>query len=682
MKRQILFAGILCAGSAVSASLPFEPSFTMTFGTAAETNVAFVVRASEMMSCDILSGETAVDYVWRGHPRCGDSFEVVGSFRPREDGGWDYAFRYANATNASVDVEEIRFPEITVSRTDATRLVRQRQTGQVILPKWREFNPGAVITHFGPQSVGFHFLATLDDAEGGWYVDQRGDARLRTCRYIYTQGKRPMTVKLSACYIPSALPELRRAGALPFGGVIRHFQGGWFAPASFYREWVKTEDWFRRAKSRDFGKLRDIALWMWNRGRSDEVAPPVERFMEETGLTAALNWYWWHEIPYDTAYPFFWPPREPVEAFRATISRLRSKGAYVQVYTNGMLWDKSDVRWTAEGEAEVMRLRDGRAKTQVFNVFTKAETAWMCGHAPAFQSRLRAVGRELGASGLDGVYLDMIANCGCLPCWSESHGHPRGGGRILADGYRRLLADVRAENPGLQLSSEEEGEAFLELLDSIIVLYACSERLGCGTLPDVEMPPIFEAIYHGAIAMFGSYSVIDGITPWDEKWGKRPEIDEAKWAGRFPDQFACEFARGVVYGIQPCVHKVMLSHLTDPQWATDWKFVTDTARFYYAHREFLFDGEMLEPGRMICDSTAVDFFIRGCYTHEEKFRTCRQEALPAVFHSVWRAPDGRVAAVVVNRTREPRAYRLETPDVVASGTLQPLSWELVGGGCK
>ena len=120
MKRQILFAGILCAGSAVSASLPFEPSFTMTFGTAAETNVAFVVRASEMMSCDILSGETAVDYVWRGHPRCGDSFEVVGSFRPREDGGWDYAFRYANATNASVDVEEIRFPEITVSRTSAS----------------------------------------------------------------------------------------------------------------------------------------------------------------------------------------------------------------------------------------------------------------------------------------------------------------------------------------------------------------------------------------------------------------------------------------------------------------------------------------------------------------------------------------------------------------------------------
>ena len=46
-------------------------------------------------------------------------------------------------------------------------------------------------------------------------------------------------------------------------------------------------------------------------------------------------------------------------------------------------------------------------------------------------------------------------------------------------------------------------------------------------------------------------------------------------------------------------------------------------------------------------------------------------SLPTIFHSVWRAPDCRVAAVLVNWTRKPQPYELKTPDLTISGTLSP-----------
>ncbi|MBE6397530.1 MAG: hypothetical protein E7046_11060 [Lentisphaerae bacterium] len=668
--------GVLTSILLIANALPFEPSFTMTFGSAKERAPSLKVTASGMRARSVTSKDGTVEYSWKGHDACGEGFTVTGTFSRKADDTWAYAFRYEGC-ETDLDVEEISFPEITVPRTDGTRVLGPKQTGELRLPDWKNAKPGETVSGCGPFFIGFRFMAALDESADCWYIDQRGDARLRPTRYVFSNGTKPHTLRLSAGCIAPVEPRFRRAGTLPFGGEIRRFRGGWYQAAAFYRDWVKTQDWFIRAKSRNFGKLRDMALWMWNRGRSSEVAPQVEMFMEKTGLPVALDWYWWHEIPYDTSYPYFWPPREPIADFRAMIARLKSKGAYVQTYTNGMLWDCNAPGYEKDGLKEALIRRDGSVKTTVFNIFTKANNGWMCGQAPVFQSKIRKLARELSASGLDGLYIDMIANCAYCDCWSETHGHQRGGGRAVADGYRGLFQAVKAENPDMQLSSEEAGEGFIDLVDSMIILYACYERLGCGTAPTVDMPPVFQAVYHGSVALFGSYSVIDGITPWDEKWGVRPPIDEAKWAGKFKDQFACEFARGVVYGLQPCVHKVLPVHLTDPKWATDWKFVEDTAKFYHDNREYLFDGEMRDPGVIRCDTAPVDFFIRGSYTPEEKFKTCRQEALPAVFHSVWKAPDGRIAAVVVNRTRETRRFSLETPDIRAEGVLPPLSWKKI-----
>ena len=668
----VAFAALLPICGAFAA-MP-ECLFSMQLCATDDVSNVVEVKADDMREFGESVSNGVRTLVWRGHKTAGDGFAVTATLTPDGAGGCEYALSYSGLAGG-LAVSEIRFPVVTVRRSDSSAILYPLQTGMLRKPDWRKYKDGEKVVGFGPNLMGFRFAAVLDHALGGWYVDQRGDARMRPCRYSFIK-RSDDGVEIAAHYFPTLDETRGGCGRLPFGGVIRPVRGGWFQAAKIYREWAKAQDWYVRAKGRKFEKLRPVALWMWNRGRSGEVMPSVERFVDETGLPAALDWYWWHEIPYDVKYPNFWPPREPVEDFRAAVARLHRKGVYVQTYTNGMLWDMDEPDWKDGGEREYLMFRNGSGDVTVFNVYLGHRMAIMCGEAPEFQRRIRDVERKIAGCGMDGLYMDMIGNC-MRSCWNPAHKHSPGGGKTVAEGYRAFMNAVTADNPDVDISTEEEGESYIDVVDSLIVLYAGYERLGRGVAPEFEMLPVFQMLYHGCVAMYGSYSVVDGIMPWDEKWGKRPPIDEAKWAGRFPDQFALEFARGVVWGQQPTVHKLLPEHQTDPKWAAEWKFVKDTAAFYHANREYLFDGEMCESGRMECSTKPVDFFVRGCYTKEEKFRSVRQPAVPTILHSVWKAPDGRVAAVLVNWTREPQGYSFTTPEVSASGTLPPLSWKRI-----
>ena len=54
---------------------------------------------------------------------------------------------------------------------------------------------------------------------------------------------------------------------------------------------------------------------------------------------------------------------------------------------------------------------------------------------------------------------------------------------------------------------------------------------------------------------------------------------------------------------------------------------------------------------------------------QDWYKEVVQDALPAVFHSVWRSKKGRTAGVLVNWSRKEQAYSLEAPDVASRGTI-------------
>ncbi len=627
----------------------------------------------EARSVERRGGGTVV--TWRGHPVCGAGFAAVAEFEPQE-GGWSWTFRYEGNEAEGLDVEAIDFPVVDAPRTDKTGVVYPKSLGVLEHPAWKSLAPGAEIVAAKP--IAFRFIAACDGSAGGLYLDERG-ARGYAGRLVAENGREPMTVRLIARHLPVVTPGSNRAFALPYGGTVRRFDGGWYEAARIYRAWARTQPWASANRAKDRTRLRDIALWMWQRGASEGVVGAAERFQDETGLPPAVDWYWWHKIPYDTHYPFFWPPREGEAAFRAAIARMKKRGIFSQVYTNGASWDCDDPSWATDGGLEGARHeeRGGSFLAYRYNVFTKHRLGHMCGEAPKFQDHFAKLAAKLADCGLDGLYMDQI---GCLcfgSCWNPAHGHAPGGGRTMTDGFRNLFRRIRRENPGLLLSTEEPNEEYIEDVDHVICLRQNPERAEQRGWQTHEAVPVYQTLHHGETTLFGSFAILDGRPAWDSAWPDENRWrDEGKWDALFSvDLFSLEFVRGVVFGNQPCVHNLTLGQIENPGLAEGWRFLKETAAFYYANREFLYDGEMLHPGSMDCEQVPFTFPARSTYTTEKSLARVRS-ASPAVLHSVWRAPDGRIAAVLVNWTSQPRRYALTAPDAAAEGTIPPRSWRL------
>ena len=630
----------------------------------------------QMRSLAVTTNENVVTATWKGHPECGDAFTVTARLRLLGAAGFEYiGFAYSGNESGRF-VQRINFPEVTVPRTDKTAVFRPNTVGEVFRPKWSKFRSGKDVSVSGANWLTFGCIAALNDGATSRFLDQRGEARLHTVSLAVKQGEEPDTLVLCNRYAPPMTDALRKAGRLPYPGVYAPYTGGWYEAAKMHRAWLETTPWFKKASSRDFSRLREIALWMWSRGNIEVSEPPVRWFMKETGLKVALDWYWWHGIPYDTSFPYFWPPRDGVEEFRAAVGRMKKAGAFVQVYTNGASWDCDDPRWEDGGLESAVVLPDGRLFAKMYNVFTRHRLARICGEAPKFQNVIRGLERNLRASGLDGVYMDQIS-CGAhSPCYNPRHKHAPGGDAVES-GYRAYVQSVRDDNPGFILSSEATSETYFDLFEAAILLYSSWERNGKGLLPQSEPVPAVSVIYRGASVIFGSFATPGGAPAWDPMWGEKPDRDDEVEAvvAKYPDQFAVEFARGIVWGIQPMVHNFTMKDVANPRLAKDVQFMKDSSKFYFDNRDFLFDGELLKPANLACAAKRVEFLSASCYKRVKDSAVYVQNALPAVFHSEWRAPDGRKAAILVNWTREKQRYELDFGGAKRSGVLPALSWK-------
>ncbi len=645
------------------------------------------VCEKEMDALSVVTNGAVLTATWKGHPILGRDFAATGVFI-RSGGGWTYSFSWKNLDPVRMTVEEVSFPDVSVPRTADSGVLHSRAHGMGVIrrPNWDKVSCREPFVEGAMRN--FQFIALLDEKTTGWYVDAR-DCQARVKRayaYVDDQSWEDLRVRIGITYGVPATDANARVFSLPWQGLITSFRGGWWEAAAVYRPWAREQAWYRNALIRrqtpQARRLREIGLWAWNRGPSTEVAPPIERFADETGAACALDWYWWHTPSYDTSYPDFWPPREGVEVFMETIARLRRRGIYTMAYTNGISQDMDDASWADGGEEEGVMTHDLRIEGCPFNVYTRHRLAPMCGEAVRFQNRLAVQVGHLASSGLDAVYLDQISCAAAgTRCWNPRHRHAPGDSSSGQTLYRNFVQRVREENPGLALSSEECSEAFLDCFDSFISLFGPSyERCGIGVGPEFEAVPVWNVLYHGAVACFGTYSLLDGVPPWDELWPteKRWKAeDEKDWHALYPDQFPIEFARTVIWGNQPTVHAFRLAHATDSRYAADYRFMKDTVRFYLDHRDFLFDGEMLGPGTLTCATKAVTFLKRGIYSPRGSFSTVTQPALPSVFHSVWRASDGRVTVILVNWSGESQVWRLSCAVGKADGVMPPRSWAAV-----
>lgn len=646
-------------------------TFRALFATIGQKDGQKEICSTDMQEMHVDDNGSIKTVVWKGNAFAGKDFTVKAVIHTNADGLREWT---AEISGASCDETPVQFdfPCVTRSFTQDTQVVDLQSQGEMARPASPLLKPGYQIL-FSTMRMG-RCAAFIEPGDTSWYFDlPRTDST--DAVYFFTKTD---SDKVSLTF-RNFFEVISKGGKVSFAGAFKPFKGSWFEMAQIYKTRPFVQDMIRRAKARGNPKaLRDISMWMWNRGPKDNVLPPVLKFQEDSGLPAALDWYWWHSIPYDSGYPNFWPPRDGVENFRAAVKEATDAGVFIQVYINGLAWDMDDPTFKTDGgEDEVIRHLDGTYTGIAFNRYDGHRLSYICGNQPKFKARHLELLKNLHDSGLSGQYLDQLGCCLYEPCYALNHGHKQGASPLPA--YRKQLAEYRRTFPNWPLCTEDTTECLLDLFDTLICLLPSVERLGWAA-EYTESIPFWSAVYHGCATVFGNYDMIDHIPPFDPKWPDKDRWKEEKeWEKLFPDQFAVELARGVIWGMQPSVHNFQLKHTSDPRFAADYKFMVDTAKFYHANRDFLYDGEMLSPGTMECERRNVKFTRRMIYTKDGEYREVSRE-LPAVFHSCWKSPDGTSAAILVNWTREPQHIKLTTPDFGTIDLVIPArGWKLVNG---
>ncbi len=583
---------------------------------------------------------------WRGNSLCGNNFQVEVRWRLLENGLRSSRISYSGY-EGELFVEEVHFPVVQGRCDDQTQLLYTGlDMGELIQEQpWVDR---------GYDCFTMPLFALLYPDNRGYYLDARlSEQRPKHLLFHPVEGGR---AELSMVITLGAGSEPDAAWALPGECVTGDFIGGWYEAARIYRSWAITQPYFT-AKTKE-NPLRGLSLWVWNRGRAENVIPPVLELRKALpDIPLALDWYWWHKNPYDTDYPNYWPPREGENEFCAAVEELKRNNIFTQVYMNGVCWDMDNPTWQEGGDDGVLMRRDGTPKAYMFNCYTKHRLAWMCGQAPQFQERISQQVRKLRESGLSGQYLDMIATASNHPCYNPKHNHRRGGGPFVVDGYRKMLQRLREENPDFPITSEGGNESYMDLLDGVITCTAISIERVMGNVSK-QLVPVFPAVYHGpnAMALFGSYALPDGITSWDELWpdeDRWPQDQEQEWEAVCPEQFFVEMMRCVVYGVQPMVCNLTPKIYTEPKFRPIWDFILHIARFYHENLPWLFDGEMLSPDGLKCANKEVKFMHRMIFTKPADLKFVTRD-MPVLLHGVWRSPDGKDALFVANYTAVPQ----------------------------
>lgn len=640
-----------------------EISWNMNFkkGQASLTQL----NCSEMDEFESESKNGEIICRWRGHRAMGGKFEVTVIWK-NEGGLLSGTIRWKGG-NEKETIEQACFPVVNIPMPKSASVYFSRSQGTLIheignelyYPEGFEENTGSVMQ-----------FSSLTSPSGSYYFDSR-DTKFHAKSFELKTLEKNTRFRFAAIhYLPLESKNNIRY-KIPYRLSLGFFHGGWFEAAHIYKKWARRQKWAKRPPVNK--QIRNISMWIWNRGSVKDVMKPMEKFAKDSGVPVALDWYWWHQHGYDTSYPHYWPPRDGIKAFKKAVSNLKKQKIFTQAYINGVCWDMDAESWKNGGKESAITTSDGSINSRIYNCFAKRRLSRMCGNSnEPFRKRIRKTITKLRKIGLPGVYLDMIGAFTYGPCYNKSHKHFPGGGNHQVSGYREMLKEIISENPGLLLSTEEANEAYMDLFESAISLSGGKERLGLAA--NCEPVPAFSAVYHGIIAMFGNYALPDSIPPFDPKWPRRAIWkNEKKWHKLYPDQFFFEVARSVIWGLQPTVANLCHKHTVDEEFKDIYNFLIATSRFYHAHRDFLFDGEMMAPGSLRAKEIEIKFLQRFIFTEEGKQKTLKKN-MPAILHSRWKTCSGRIGLTFVNYSRKTQHFDFESPEIKTSGEIKPRSW--------
>ena len=440
--------------------------------------------------------------------------------------------------------------------------------------------------------------------------------------------------------------------------ILGAFQGNWYDAAQIYREWALQQEWAKKNRLHS-GKMNpwlpETDIWMWNRGRSNNVLTEAEDLRQYLGdCNVSVLWHWWHNGPYDDAFPEYLPPREGRESFVKAVAEAKKSGINMTPYMNSIQWGESRESWKELNiEQYVARRSDGSTHAHVYNAFTGNAITPMCMSQEFWREKYSDLcDTVVNDYGCTGVYMDQA--CLYYRCYAKNHGHTVGGGNHWVKGYHKLVELIREKTAEANpiLTGEGSGEDWMAHLDGFLTLEGSRERMS--GLSSSSVIPLFNAVYHERAICFGNFG---GFTypPYDEFWPKefRAPNTETLLPAIYNTQMRMEQARTFVWGTQPMiVNYHAFAREARPELM---QFIAKLVKERKAHKEYLQYGKMMRAPQLADDhAEEIDIAQMSTYGYKTKGTNLfpHKKVVPMLYSSAWRNKEGNILLTFVNISEE------------------------------
>ena len=496
--------------------------------------------------------------------------------------------------------------------------------------------------YFYPSSKAcMQYFATYTNKNGVYVAVEDGKAAIKNFKVVAKDDV--CMYKLTLIAPDASLAE----NSFQFFGECKWqvFDGDWFDATMLYSKFVTEKaNWLPEIDEngrKDLSdKYKDVAFWITDcmpnsTYHRDNVptslvigtsgytntywkdAPILLR--KELGVPIAYHVYLWHEIPFNIEYPHFLPARKD---FIEGAKQLRENGIYVVPYINGVSWETRDgvanheVNFDNTGIDGAVINENGEISVEKYPQTTikgdEADLAPICPTFNKWREIIKGVSEQMHKTlPIDGIYFDEIAAHRARRCYNKKHNHTKGGGTYWADGYNKLMEEIKEIKPKDNFYFTEcNAEPYMKGFDGFLSWYWMAD----------EQVPAFSALYGGYVQFIGRYML-----------GKKKNDLEF---------FKYNIAQSLVYGQQLGWHKADVVYNEQAL-----KFLKPVVQMRHKYNFFFANAKMLRPPVITCN--LAEKITTPALHHTEMVH------MEQVLGGLWQSrKDGKIVLFVVNISEE------------------------------
>jgi hypothetical protein len=445
----------------------------------------------------------------------------------------------------------------------------------------------------------------------------------------------------------------------PYQAVIGSFKGDWITTAELYREWGSRQRWCSESRLKNGlipSWLEETALWVWNRGKSDNVLLPAADLRQRLNLPVSVFWHWWHGCPYDTGYPEYFPPREGKKSFISAMSIAKAQDIHAIVYMACAAWMMTTESWEKENASKyTVKEINGSITSHSVNSFYPSQVARMCMATQFWRDKYASLcDSAVNTYQTNGVYMDVA--CNNPMCYDKSHDHTVGGGNYWVQNFGRLMEQIHSKvthNNDPIMAGEGACEAWLPFLDAFLTLEVSNERWWGNASADFEPIPLFQAVYHQYGITYGSYSSLL-VPPYDELWPKEyaPENPNKLLNKDFNKQFLMEQARAFVWGMQPTIANYQ--SFLPLERKEEINYLINLAKVRYQGLKYLLHGKFHRSPEIKFPEEKLNVSILSIYSvRDEGSVTSFKKTCPLIYSGTWKSDDNQLGIALASISDDP-----------------------------